>query len=217
MTNRKHFSLTILTLTAVFILTSFKKVIEGPVVCFGDSITFGANVNGHSWVWYLSKDHTGINFINAGRSGRKTADKEELLPVIKKNAAAKYFLIFLGVNDLKDGNDSMVNNCITNMKWMIGEIRKASPGTKIVILSPCDINVKTMSAINVQKKYNQNTHRSLNYLRKRYMQLAREENTGFISLLHSVSKSNYVDGLHPNEQGQMQIAKTVWKHLNKLR
>jgi acyl-CoA thioesterase-1 len=216
MIKSKHFSLTMLLLLAGLLFMSFKKDIEGPVVCFGDSITFGAGVNGHSWAWYLSKDHASINFVNAGRSGRKTSDKEELLPVINKNPSAKYYLIFLGVNDLKDGNDSMVNNCITNMKWMIGKIREGVPGAKIVILSPADINLKTMSAVNVGKKYNENTHRSLNHLNRRYKQLAKEENIGFISLLHSVSKSNYPDGLHPNEEGQMQIAHTVWKHLTRL-
>lgn len=217
MSNRKHFSLTILFLAAVFISMSFKKIIEGPVVCFGDSITYGAKVDGHSWVWYLSKEHPQTNFINAGRSGRKTADKEELLPVIQKNASAKYFLIFLGVNDLKDGNDAMVNDCITNMKWMISKIHAGAPQAKIIILSPSDINVKTMAPVNVQKKYNENTHKALNDLNKKYKQLAREENLGFISLLHSVSKPNYADGLHPNENGQMQIAQTVWKHLSKLK
>lgn len=215
--NKKNSSLLALIVIASIILLSFKKDIGGQVVCFGDSITFGANVEGHSWVWYLSNRHQGINFVNAGRSGRKTADKEELLPVLHKYPSANYYLIFLGVNDLKDGNDTMVNNCVTNVKWMIGKIRETAPGAKIVILSPTDINVKTMSAINVQKKYNQNTHNSLGSLEKKYKDLAKENNLGFISLLHSVSKSNYVDGLHPNEKGQIEIANTVWKRLNKIK
>lgn len=216
MSNKKNFVVTILIAISFFSLMSFKEIVEGQVVCFGDSITFGGNVNGHSWVWHLSREHSNISFINAGRSGRKTSDKEELLPVIEKYHSANYYLIFLGVNDLKDGNDSMVNNCIANMKWMVGKIRAAVPDAKIIILSPTDINLKTMSPINVQKKYNQNTHQSLIYLNKKYKKLARQENIGFISLLHSVSKSNYVDGLHPNEIGQKQIANTVWKRLNKL-
>jgi lysophospholipase L1-like esterase len=88
-------------------ITGFKKI-HGPVVCFGDSITYGAQVDGHSWVYFLSQKHPGIDFVNAGRSGRKTSDKKELLPVLKKYPNANYYLIFLGVNDLKNGNDSMV-------------------------------------------------------------------------------------------------------------
>ena len=203
-------------LSIAFIAMSFKNNIQGKVVCFGDSITYGALVDQHSWVWYLSNDHTDINFINAGRSGRKTSDTLELLPVLKQHSDADYYLIFLGVNDLKDGNDSMVRNCIANMKWMINEIRKSDRNAKIVILSPTDINLKTMNDINVKKKYNANTQHSSKELEKKYKELSKEEHTGFISLLHTVSKSNYVDGLHPNLNGQKQIATAVWKGLNRL-
>lgn len=208
--------LSILVLTIAFLAMSFRNDIHGKVVCFGDSITYGALVDQHSWVWYLSNDHVDVNFINAGRSGRKTSDKEELLPVLKQHSDADYYLIFLGVNDLKDGTDSMVNSCVANMKWMISEIRKADGKAKIVILAPSDINLKTMNEINVKKKYNTNTQQSLKELEKKYKELSKKEHTGFISLLHTVSKPNYVDGLHPNPDGQKQIAKAVWKGLNKL-
>jgi len=212
---RKRFFL-IVSFVVAFIGMSFKNNIHRKVVCFGDSITYGALVDQHSWVYFLSQKHTGVQFINAGRSGRKTSDKAELLPVLKQHPDGDYYLIFLGVNDLKDGTDSMINNCVANMKWMISEIRKADTKAKIVILAPTDINLKTMNEINVKKKYNANTQQSLNELEKKYKILSKEEHAGFISLLHAVSKPNYVDGLHPNLDGQKQIAKAVWKGLNKL-
>jgi len=181
------------------------------VVCFGDSITFGASVNGRSWVSFLKENHTAIDFINAGRSGRKTSDKLELLPVIIKYPSADKYLIFLGVNDLKDGNDSMVNTCVDHMKWMLSEIRKVNPKAKIVILAPCDINLKTMNQTNVKKKYNENTKTALYLLSKKYKTLAKEQKTDFISLLHAVSAPNYADGLHPNLKGQEEISAKVWK------
>lgn len=201
------------------VLTSMTLISKphGEIICFGDSITYGAKVDGNSWVWILQqKNYTGVTFINEGRSGRKTADREELLPVLKKYPDAAYYLIFLGVNDLKDGNDSMVNNCIGNMKWMIFKIHTADPTAKIVILSPTDININIMTALNKKKQYNENTKKSLAELEKRYKALAIKEHVGFISLLHVVSKPNYADGLHPNVAGQRQIAKAVWKGLNKL-
>ena len=198
-----------------FTSMTFNKGIKGKVVCFGDSITYGAKVNGHSWVYLLSQEHKNITFINAGKNGRKTSDKEQILPVIKANTDTDYFLIFLGVNDLKDGNDSLVNACIENMKWMIKEIRETNSKTKIVILAPTDINLKTMSELNVKKKYNENTKLSLIKLERRYKELAKKESIGFISLLKTVSAPNYVDGLHPNSKGQQQIAAAVWKGMNK--
>lgn len=212
---RNLFFLVLISCIVTIGVTGFKKI-HGEVVCFGDSITYGAQVDGHSWVYFLSKKHPDIDFINAGRSGRKTADTTELLPVLKKYPNAKDYLIFLGVNDLKNGNDSMVHNCIENMQWMINEIRKVNSDAKIVILAPTDINLKTMNDINRKKKYNQNTKRSLYILAKKYKLLAVEQQINFISLLHVVSKPNYADGLHPNVAGQKQIANAVWKGLRKL-
>ena len=101
------------------------------------------------------------------------------------------------------------------MKWMIKEIRETNSKTKIVILAPTDINLKTMSELNVKKKYNENTKLSLIKLERRYKELAKKESIGFISLLKTVSAPNYVDGLHPNSKGQQQIAAAVWKGMNK--
>ena len=190
--------------------------IKGEVVCFGDSITHGAHVNGQSWVYYLSEEHPDVNFIKAGHNGRKTSDKGELLPVLRKYPHADYFLIFLGVNDLKNGNDSLVENCVKNIQWMIDKIKESYKNTKIVIMAPTDINLKTMSPLNVGKKYNENTKRSLVELEQKYKTLAAEDSLGFISLLHAVSPPNYVDGLHPDIKGQKEIAAAVWKGLIKL-
>ena len=195
---------------------AFKESIHGQVVCFGDSITYSAQADGQSWVSFLSKEHADIDFVNAGRSGRKTSDKKELLPVLKKYYHANYYLIFLGVNDLKDGTDSMVNDCIINMTWMITQIRATNSKARIVILSPSDINLKTMNEINIRKKYNENTKKSLAALEKKYKNLAKKEKVGFISLLHAVSAPNYADGLHPDVKGQEEIAAAVWKGLSKL-
>lgn len=209
----------LLLLAAIALLTSMglQQPLQGTVVCFGDSITYGAKVDGDSWVWFLQQaKHPGVHFVNEGRSGRKTADKEELLPVLKKYPHASCYLLFLGVNDLKNGNDSMVENCVRNMKWMIGRIRNADPGARIVMLAPTDINIGIMTSLNKRKQYNENTRRSLALLEKKYRALAREEHTGFLSLLHVVSRPNYADGLHPNVAGQREIAAAVWKGLQKL-
>ena len=214
--NKKILPLLIMAYISIMVITGFRNVHE-QVVCFGDSITYGAQVDGHSWVYFLSQEHPGIDFVNAGRSGRKTSDKAALLPVLKKYPNANDYLIFLGVNDLKDGNDSMVNLCVENMKWMIDEIRKVNSQATIIILAPSDINLKTMNDINRNKKYNENTKQALYKLEKRYMQLAVEYGISFISLLHVVSKSNYADGLHPNIAGQKEIATAVWKGLKKLK
>lgn len=216
MTMKRNKTLILLILFCLTVTVSAFKEKPKQVVCFGDSITYGAKVDGHSWVWFLSQQHHDINFVNAGRSGRKTSDKKELLPVLEKYPEADYYLIFLGVNDLKDGTDSMVNICVENMRWMIGEIQKVNAKATIVLLSPTDINLNTMDQVNVNKKYNENTKHSLYVLEKKYNELAKQEHTGFISLLHAVSKLNYADGLHPDIKGQKEIAKVLWKKFKKI-
>src|SRR5664279_5401690 len=148
---KRIFLTAIVFISMAFVFMGFRNI-HGKVVCFGDSITYGAQVDGKSWVYFLSQNHPGVDFINAGRSGRKTSDKEELLPVLQQHSNADYYLIFLGVNDLKDGTDSMVTSCVVNMKWMIAEIRKVDDKAKILILAPTDINLQSMNEINVKKK-----------------------------------------------------------------
>jgi lysophospholipase L1-like esterase len=212
----KHYITSICLSLLIVTLFAFKQQKPLQIVCFGDSITYGAKVDGHSWVFFLNENHPEIDFVNTGRSGRRTADKKELLPVLEKYPSADKYLIFLGVNDLKDGNDSMVNNNVENMKWMVAEIRKVNPKAQIVLLAPTDINLKTMDSVNVKKKYNQNTKTSLRHLRKSYHKLAKDQELGFISLLHAVSKPNYADGLHPDLAGQKEIAEVVWKGLKTM-
>lgn len=202
-----------LLLLLSFFVCSFIKDDKKQVVCFGDSITYGARVDGRSWVTYLKEIRDDYSFINAGRSGRKTSDKKELIPVLEKYPNAHTYMILLGVNDLKDGNDSLENVCVNNIGWMIDQIKEVNPQAHIVVLSPCNINLKTMDEINVRKKYNKNTQKSLKHLQSKYRHLAKEKRAQFISLFKAVSKPNYTDGLHPDAAGQKEIAKAINKSL----
>jgi lysophospholipase L1-like esterase len=187
---------------------------RGKIVCFGDSITYGALVEGNGWVDQLALMSDKITLVNAGRKGRKTADIDELPPVIEANKDADYFIFFLGVNDLKDGNDSLVYNCADNIRTMIDMAAAGIENVHIILVAPCGINLETMSDLNKGKKYNGNTAESLIMLEEKYRAIAKEKNTGFISLLTVVSPGNYVDGLHPNIEGHKQIADKIWEFLS---
>lgn len=179
------------------------------IICFGDSITYGANVEGRGWPEQLSGMEKDFLFVNKGRKGRKTSDRNELLPIIDENNDAALVIFLLGVNDLKNGNDSLVNECYMNMQWMIKETKKKIKDVKILLLSPCGINLKNMSELNRSKKYNKNTVTSLINLEKKYQQLASQESVYFESLLNTVSPENFLDGIHPNENGYREIAREI--------
>lgn len=76
---------------------------------------------------------------------------------------------------------------------------------QIVLIAPCGVNAETMSEINLKKGY-QITQPLLEQLEKEYKALAQKKGTRFLSLLNVVSKENYKDGLHPNQDGNAQIA-----------
>ena len=151
--------------------------------------------------------------MNEGRSGRKTADRKELLPVLDKYPDADLYVFFLGVNDLKNGNDSMVADCVRNMQWMIDRVREKAPGAKILLLAPSDINTGIMNDINKKKLYNENTRHSLKQLEHRYKKLAKTSHTGFFSLLNVVPRLDYADGLHPNAAGQQALYQAIRKKI----
>lgn len=209
----------ILSLLLIIVLSSFMMLSQKSkykIVCFGDSITYGAGVEGNGWVEQIVKKTDKLLMINEGRKGRKTSDKKELLPILEKYPDADLFIILLGVNDLKDGNDSLVNECVSNIKWMIEEIKNKVPKAKILLMSPCNINLETMSDINKQKKYNENTYNSLIKLEKEYSKIADEEELYFLSLFNVVSPQNFWDGLHPDIKGHQEIAEKVFEKLNAI-
>jgi NCAIR mutase (PurE)-related protein len=57
----------LLILTGMSGLTAMvvDQPVHGQVICFGDSITYGAKVDGDSWVRFLQQgNHPGVDFIN---------------------------------------------------------------------------------------------------------------------------------------------------------
>ncbi len=205
-----------LIVTAILLVAFFIQSgkVKGKIICFGDSITYGASFEGNGWPEQLAKYDDEIKIVNAGKKGRKTSDRNELIPVIKANKDANYFLLLLGVNDLKDGNDSLVALCVDNMKWMISKVKEEIPEAKIILMSPCQISLENMTDLNKSKKYNENTFASLIKLEEEYRKLAEVESIGFISLLDTVSPVNLFDGIHPNISGYDEIANNIWDELS---
>ena len=209
----------IISLVLALFLSAFyiyESPIKGRVLCFGDSITNGAGADGNGWVEQINMKSDSVIFINAGRNGRKTSDKKQLLPILEKYHDIDYVLFLLGVNDLKDGNDSMVAVCVNNMQWMIDRVREKNKNIKIVIMAPCSLSFEKMSEINKNKKYNTNTEKSLIKLGVKYKELAVKNSVWFIDLFNAVSTENFLDGVHPNVKGYKQISDVVWRRLNEM-
>jgi len=124
--------------------------------------------------------------------------------------------MFLGVNDLpardKRPGDVKVAACVTNMSEAIDLAMTHFKPKDIILVAPCNVNPKTMSAVNLRKGYHV-TPPLLAKLEEEYKALAKNKGIRFVSLLNVVSKENYKDGLHPNEAGDAEIAKAILSFL----
>ena len=200
-------------LVLVLLIVSIGRCQTRPkVLCFGDSITWGASSRGNAWVDFLSKRHLNYNFVNAGRCGRKTTDFNELVKTIDEQGDSDIVFIFLGVNDLKHATDEKVSNCVKNISKTIDYIRSKIPHAKILLLAPSSVNEKNMSQLNINKGYADNTQNCLVKMAQDYEKLAAEKKISFLSLLNVVSPENFDDGLHPNQAGHIQLAECISKN-----
>ncbi len=206
-----------------FTCAGITEIPKQRILCFGDSITRGTYINGryqtgNSWVNILEERSGGrLKCINAGRSGRQTIQKLELLPVIKKNKDIDHVLFYLGVNDLHSDdatNQKNLQGCISNTEWMISQVRKTyGTDLKVTIISTPGLNLDTVSPRFRNIGFTDKCQQMLEKLGPLYKELASRKNCDFIDLWGVVSPQNYSDGLHPDLKGQTQTAEYIWNSL----
>ena len=193
---------------------------EGFVLCYGDSMTAHAK----SYVSILDQKWTKTRMINAGRGGRKTSERDNLVDLLarlrkgeekqaaggKKPVKITWVFILLGGNDLKArATDASVDKCAQNMSWMIDYLRKEMPEVKILVLSPCTLDVAKMKESGYETQ--PESVKRIAALETAYQKLAEEKKVKFISLLNVVPAANLSDGLHPDPAGQAMIAEAIMK------
>ena len=183
------------------------------ILCYGDSIT-----DTGTWVKTVD-EHESFVAINAGRSGRKASQAVKALkPYLEQHGDLDAIILFLGVNDLpardKRPGDVKVATCVADMSDAIDLAMTRFQPEDIILVAPCNVNPKTMAARNRRKGYHI-TPPLLAELEKEYKALAEKKGVRFLSLLDVVSPGNFYDGLHPNEDGDAEIAEAVLSFLIK--
>ena len=194
------------------------EVPEGCVLCYGDSMT----ASRQSYVSILDGRWTKTRFINGGRGGRKTSDRDDLVGLLgrmkmadernvargKKPLKIDWVFILLGGNDLKArATDATVGRCAEDVGWMIDYLRREIPGAEVLLLAPPTLDPGKMkeSGYEVQAE----SVRRMAELERAYGKLAGEKQVKFISLLNVVPAANLSDGLHPDSVGQALIADAI--------
>lgn len=182
------------------------------MICFGDSITAnGKWVNAHeanrSW-----------KLVNAGRSGRQTSDIPTELPVaLAANPDAKGLLILLGINDLPARNtlsdNKKIEACLANLQIAIDLALKQFPREAIFLVVPCGVDVESLDKVNLAKGYDI-TPPLIERLAIGIDKIATENGVQYLDLSTILRPGHFLDGLHPNAEGDAAIARAVGKALS---
>lgn len=195
-----------------------------PILCIGDSITFGAGVlrtrKRDAWPYLLSDllgdPYQALNYGFSGATAQDTGDLPYHRTRFLKTALtipAEAFLLMLGTNDSKPQNWHH-NGYEQAVRTMIMEIRNAQPDARLILLLPPaafpDKNGEI--AFGIQDAV----------IREQILPIlhavAEEFSLQTIDLyaLTAQHPEYYMDGVHPNKAGNEAIAAEVSRTLREL-
>ena len=178
------------------------------IVFYGNSLTAGYGVSpSEAFPAIIQKkiDSLGLpyNVVNAGVSGETSSGGKTRIDWILREPV-DIFILELGANDGLRGTP--LSETKKNLQDIIDKVKAKYPNTKLVFagmeIPPNMGQVYTTEFRNI------------------YTELAAKNNMTLIPfLLEGVGgepELNQADGIHPNEEGSLIVAKNVWKQLEKL-
>jgi len=183
---------------------SEKKII----LFYGNSLTAGYGLDEEASFPSLIQnkiDSLNLDYqvINGGLSGETTASGLSRLDWFLEDEP-EVFVLELGGNDGLRGIP--LDETRKNLQAIISSISKKYPDTKILLAG---MQIPPNMGIEYTEEF-----------RKMYAEIAENQNIEFIPfLLEGVAGDpdlNLPDGIHPTEEGQKIVARTVWKHLAPL-
>jgi acyl-CoA thioesterase-1 len=178
------------------------------IVFFGNSLTAGYGLSPEQAFPALIQkkiDSLGLPYqvINAGVSGETSSGGKTRIDWIL-HEPVDIFVLELGANDGLRGTP--LSETKKNLQQIIDKVKAKYPDTKLVFAG-MEIPPNMGQAYTTE-------------FRNIYTELAAKNNMTLIPfLLEGVGgepELNQADGIHPNEQGSLIVAKNVWKQLEKL-
>ena len=199
------------------------KILKGKIhiACIGDSITYGAGVNGkkeQTWEHFLNEslgeEYQVLNYGISGRTLQEEGDypyKADKFYPISLDSRAQIYLIMLGTNDAKPYNWN-AERFDREYDALIEEYIALPQHPQVILMSPpsCfpqastgqiafDIDGKTVDQIAMMTK-----------------EKAKKNKLPLIDL-HEYTKAReewFADGVHPNLEGNKAIAWYIWEKLS---
>jgi lysophospholipase L1-like esterase len=189
------------------------------VACIGNSITAGSGVKDKNNVYpaqlqrMLGDGYEVVNFGVSGRTMLKNGDRpywKEKAFVTAKEFAPDIVIIKLGTNDSKAQNWKFASEFESDYRAFIQEFKNLPSKPKIWLCYPVPV-VKTNFGITDSVVRTQVIPHIKN--------VAKAEDLKIINLYKGLKnfKDHIPDGVHPDDVGAGQIAKTVYKAIRKYK
>ena len=193
------------------------------LACIGDSITFGAGVNGqkeNTWPHFLQeKLGSAYQVLNYGINGRTLQSegdfpyREDRFFQLSKQLRADIYLIMLGSNDSKPQNWNE-ERYARELKSFLQEYQEAAQ-IKVVVLTPPSCFVDRQTGVVGYEIDKSVVDGPLYQITK---ETARSLDLPLIDL-HAFTDGHeewFADGVHPNKEGNRQIAEFIFANIQGL-
>jgi lysophospholipase L1-like esterase len=194
------------------------------IACLGDSITFGAGVNGkkeETWEYFLNEllgtDHQVLNYGISGRTLQREGDypytADKFYGISKENRIETY-LIMLGTNDAKPYNFNE-DRYKKELHAFVKEYKELPWHPQVILMSVPQVFEDRNSGV-VGFDIDKDNIASVQQLIK---EEAKKEKIPCIDLYaYTKDKEDwFVDGVHPNKKGNEEIAAYIFRQLEILR
>ena len=199
------------------------KYLEGKrhIACIGDSITFGAGVNGkkeETWEHFLNH-RLGDDFqvLNYGISGRTLQDggdypyKADKFYAISKSHPIDTYLIMLGTNDAKPYNWNE-QRYRSQLRRFLNEYKQLPWHPQVIVMTPPHCFIDKKSGIVLFDIDERNIDGPIQEIVKG------ECKTASLKLIdlyaYTTDKEDwFADGVHPNKKGNEEIAAYIFRQL----
>lgn len=191
-------------------------------IVIGDSIVYGVGGTKQSgWVSELKKEllnredtKNSTNFVHCvGFPGATSKDILEKIEAIIDTYYSKennnVFILSIGVNDtqiFKGKNKNSIEDYKNNIEKIISIINKKE-NCKLIISGLTEIEVKEKAYFWKPEKYYDNAT-IINY-DKALKDICISNDITYISMIGVLDKTDFIDGLHPNDEGYNKIFKKV--------
>jgi lysophospholipase L1-like esterase len=200
-------------------------VLQGTLVCVGDSITEGQPKDqigeGKDYVSLLREKagaaHLDLKVINQGRSGWTTQQYLDNAESILQGmpADATFVSILLGTNDTRFGNDpdELAQKSADSLRKLIALYHAKAPQARFIIMVPPAVHTSKLTPRLLAANYNKESMSKIAAMSVAFAKLASTDHHMFINLSHFPTEKQSLDGVHPDAAGHAALADEIWRSL----